>query len=706
MIITGLFIRGYGKLKDREILPGPGMNIIYGENEAGKTTVQSFIKAMLYGISPSRAGRENLPESKRYMPWDGGAYGGALTCRKDNGETIRIEADFSGKVFKVYNEALQDITGTFPYYKREGLKVGEVLFEMDRDCFENTAFIRQSHTVLQEQEMGYVYEKITNLSQTGLESTSVGKARKALSEAEKSLGNNKTVDRPYNILRETLETAEAKYREASGKRKRMMGQMERKKQLLPLIEELGQQMEIDRINRQARFLFQEKRTLENIRMRYLEIEEDIQHLDETVSRLRKRKEELGGVEGIGETDLLECIRKASAAKEKEQALEGTDHQKEIEKRIARNKRIRWASLLACVLLFAGGVSLLPFHVPAGVASLALGAGWSAITVVLWKGQKKDRELSRLLAEKQELDRLREEQETLNALFLSCGENRVRNFMEAEIKLSKLFEKKRYLEKTNGEMEAEEKRKKQLREIQESILKEAGLKTFQDLDARMAENGKALKKAGAGETEIDDREIEATRKIFEEKNREMAGITALLQEYWSEDEDLVLIQETIDGCRMKLEILERTKQSLQEASETIVQASVRLREDIIPVLNRNMGIILGKVTGEKYRRISADQEGKLRMEHGNIVRSAQEFSDGTVDQMYFSLRMAASDLFSKKETLPLLIDEGFAFYDEKRAGNTLHFLHEISQTRQIILFTCKETELNRFKAFSDVHFELL
>ena len=78
MRIERVEINGFAKIRNLVIAPGSGLNVIYGANEAGKSTVQRFIRALLYGV---RIGREpsGLPAAqKRFMPWDGAPYGGSI----------------------------------------------------------------------------------------------------------------------------------------------------------------------------------------------------------------------------------------------------------------------------------------------------------------------------------------------------------------------------------------------------------------------------------------------------------------------------------------------------------------------------------------------------------------------------------------------------------------------------------------------------
>lgn len=47
MKITELILKNFGKFTNKQILLTDGINIIYGENESGKTTLHTFLKGML-----------------------------------------------------------------------------------------------------------------------------------------------------------------------------------------------------------------------------------------------------------------------------------------------------------------------------------------------------------------------------------------------------------------------------------------------------------------------------------------------------------------------------------------------------------------------------------------------------------------------------------------------------------------------------------
>ena len=95
MKILELHINSFGKLKNKHIRFSDRFNLIYGYNEAGKSTIHSFIKAMLFGMDRTRV-RANLNDAwSRYLPWDLGAdYSGSMKVSyKDS--VYRIERNFS-----------------------------------------------------------------------------------------------------------------------------------------------------------------------------------------------------------------------------------------------------------------------------------------------------------------------------------------------------------------------------------------------------------------------------------------------------------------------------------------------------------------------------------------------------------------------------------------------------------------------------------
>ena len=139
MRLLSCYIAGFGKIMDYSYDFTEGLNTIYEENGWGKTTFSVFIKAMFYGMEYSPRKKE-LSEREHYLPWDTASYGGNLVFESGD-KTYRIERSF-GKNNKNDTFHLIDVvTGkeSLDYSER----IGEELFEVDRDSFEKSIFIPQ-----------------------------------------------------------------------------------------------------------------------------------------------------------------------------------------------------------------------------------------------------------------------------------------------------------------------------------------------------------------------------------------------------------------------------------------------------------------------------------------------------------------------------------------------------------------------------------
>ena len=94
MKILSLHIDGFGKFHDRDISFEDGLNVVYGKNEAGKSTLHTFIKGMLFGIERQRGRASKNDTYSKFQPWtQSGVYEGYLRVECD-GQIYRIERRF------------------------------------------------------------------------------------------------------------------------------------------------------------------------------------------------------------------------------------------------------------------------------------------------------------------------------------------------------------------------------------------------------------------------------------------------------------------------------------------------------------------------------------------------------------------------------------------------------------------------------------
>ena len=122
MKLDTIKINGFGKIKNKEIKLKDGINIIYGENESGKSTILKFIESMLYGLSKNKNGK-NKSDFDRYQPWEDLEFSGKIKYTLQNGEEYEVFREFKKKNPIIYNSFNEDISKQFKVDKSTG-KIG------------------------------------------------------------------------------------------------------------------------------------------------------------------------------------------------------------------------------------------------------------------------------------------------------------------------------------------------------------------------------------------------------------------------------------------------------------------------------------------------------------------------------------------------------------------------------------------------------
>lgn len=140
MRIDSINIESFGGLKNFRLDFSDGMNVIYGGNEAGKSTVMSFIEMMFYGRTAQEKSSDiSKSLRKKYTPWDGSAMCGELefTCA---GRSYRIRKVFK-KTIKTDDVKLYDTqTGEEIELGRDE-EIGHRFFGIDVGSFEKSVYI-------------------------------------------------------------------------------------------------------------------------------------------------------------------------------------------------------------------------------------------------------------------------------------------------------------------------------------------------------------------------------------------------------------------------------------------------------------------------------------------------------------------------------------------------------------------------------------
>lgn len=147
MKLLELHLQAFGRLSQRSFVFQPRLNVVTGPNEAGKSTLQQAILALLYGFyNNARALQREQELHERFRPWGSQKYAGSLKYRLDDGTTLVVHRDFAHD--DIPTQLLQDVTGedlTRRYARGRHGKVDfiERQLGMSRAVFLNTAFVQQ-----------------------------------------------------------------------------------------------------------------------------------------------------------------------------------------------------------------------------------------------------------------------------------------------------------------------------------------------------------------------------------------------------------------------------------------------------------------------------------------------------------------------------------------------------------------------------------
>ena len=141
MKLISMHVDDFGGLHNYDYTFGEGLNVVLHDNGWGKTTMAAFLKAMLYGYDTRRSKDITENERKRYLPWQGGKYGGSLEFESEGvryritrtfGETPRFD---TAKIINLDTKTTAKIPAD---------RIGETLFHLDANAFQRSVFINQN----------------------------------------------------------------------------------------------------------------------------------------------------------------------------------------------------------------------------------------------------------------------------------------------------------------------------------------------------------------------------------------------------------------------------------------------------------------------------------------------------------------------------------------------------------------------------------
>ena len=208
MKINYLKINGFGKLENKEIEFSDKINLIYGNNEAGKSTLLEFISSMFYGVSKNKNKKE-ISNYEKYKPWKNGDFSGKIIYKLDNNDEYQVYREFSKKNPQIYNKNGEDVSRLFNINKTKGNEFFYEQTKIDEEIFFSTTTITQNQVVLDNNEQQTLTQKIANILSTGEESVSYKKTIEKLNKKLlEEVGTERTTERPINLINSKIKEIE------------------------------------------------------------------------------------------------------------------------------------------------------------------------------------------------------------------------------------------------------------------------------------------------------------------------------------------------------------------------------------------------------------------------------------------------------------------------------------------------------------------
>ncbi|WP_158595102.1 ATP-binding protein [Oceanobacillus piezotolerans] len=199
-------------------------------------------------------------------------------------------------------------------------------------------------------------------------------------------------------------------------------------------------------------------------------------------------------------------------------------------------------------------------------------------------------------------------------------------------------------------------------------------------------------------------------LKEKKQHSMYKLDQLERELNNKREQLARVQAEIEAMESssqysdtlhqfemeteKLHQLSKDWAVLKVAKEVLADTKRDYREKYLSMVIERTAFYFQHLTGGNYTKIFAPSEDKpfiVEAEDG-IRYTINELSQGTVDQLYISLRLAISEAMSDVHQLPFIMDDAFVHFDSIRAQRMVEIMESISDRQQVLLFTCKNEVL--------------
>ncbi len=671
MKIKDIKINSFGNLDNKEIQLSDNINLIYGKNESGKSTLLKFITNIFYGTSKNKKGRE-YSDYDRYKPWGKEDFSGKIKYELDNGEQFEVYREFGKKNPKIYNSNMEDISKEFSIDKNLGNQFFYEQTKVDEQTFLSTIAAMQQEVKLEKNSQNVLVQKMANIAGTGEDSVSYNKAMDKLYKKQlDEIGTYRSQGKPINIVQNKLQDLKTKKMNLLSYKDQKFNFEENKSNIDEIIK--NDEAKILLLKKLKNITDEEQKETSKLNYNKLLIDRK----DEEISKLETEKEQLLKENNYKEEDeLFELIaRNENKLRKLREDVFGDTSKKHPQNSTKKYIILGIIAIIINILLF--------IFVPNKILKFVGLAIFPILILMYFIENNKKKEKDLIQKNKREMNNRVEE----NKILIELDKNKkLINEIDSKNAQIQLLEKNKN-EEINKLSEIESKIKNLKENEIQKIKEEFKDKIEENELIELLDTTNLEYKLEKLQQETNDRKIEIHKIDLNKEN-----IMPQLDDLAKVEEEIITAEEEYEDLMKKNNAMIVVKQALENAYE-------KMKNTVTPKFTNNLSQNISNISSGKYNKVSINDENGLMVElpSGEYV-SAEKLSLGTIDQLYLSLRLSMCKDISE-ENMPLILDESFAFYDDDRLENIFKFLIDNYYDKQIIILTCtsrEETILNKLK----------
>jgi DNA repair exonuclease SbcCD ATPase subunit len=705
MRITRLSVRDFRRYREFEVPLAPGLTIIHGPNEAGKTTIQRALELVLTKkVTTSAAEIDSL------RPWDapedarpvisidfevddeekGVRRGTVEKAFRGSKGTVRLE--YEGQVLTdptLADQTLAELTGI-----------------PTEAFFRSTASIRHHELADLDRDEAALRDRL-QASISGAD-RGTSRAKRTLERALFDL-NTKGAKNPGRLKR--AEEAVDQARAAVEQGENALAQLERDRDILSGARD--RRAETDGILVERRALLEKARMGERLTAERVAAQERFERFGKGV----KVSEELAVLHAshpspnpvvvleqlVGRLRVLDGrIRELKAALAGEIAVQFEIPPEPTWRPLSRIAiGVVLLGVLVAAVAFAGNVLgfLVLGSAPGMIGAAIAGIGFVLAFVARWlkrsdtmQTQLRDVEIDRRLRGRSDMEEeLRMAEEDTASQLESIG---LENLAAAEALLAAEQEHVGRIDRLRAQLEGlvGKEPPDELPRHRDAAALDVEQKTHAiEALGPIAHEPRARERL---EVEVRDREATLERNRDDEANAR-ARVEANVvdsEQVAGHAENLATWRERLERFERQARIYDRTLKEIEKAEQATMKSATRY-------LERKMVADVELVTAGRYRRVSVDDKTlDIRVhapERGDWV-DVTSLSQGTLDLIYLVARIGLVRLVTGDRRPPLILDDPFVTFDDARATRALELLRDVARDFQVIYLTTSD----RYDAAAD------